>query len=548
MTGTGLGKTEEAVRVRVGKNETAKRLGQLESSLVGWWGGGSSPTPDLKSLKQRAWQTWKVTGSLKVEELRRGLWLFGFESPNEARRILREGTGCFGDLPISFREWGKDVGCMDGRERCNSVWVRLLGLPLHLWSRPILKRIGDRCGGFVAEDVNTEFRIDPRWARIRVKWDGSSNPKSVVVSEEDRSFAIQLWWEIQPQMSWESRTSKQNRGVETREEGDVRSRARESVELSAHARVKKLEKSKGVLYRVMGKHAEVERQSDGMLSWEEQKFKKVVEQKRKGSSGWVTGCRCRLGPTEMGQERRWEMARKNGLGEVSGGGPSSNRAQTEGPEAELTEPLFLLDPAPMRLSPVLTEPSESPAKKHPTDEQISCAFSPDWKPKQKNRGANPINYWEEGDRRKDQVVIPSLENDNPRYVRTTQEDFSSLKMSVFGRPLLMGDSSGQGAPLKLKEIDDLEPLRMVAVDGREWGLESSDALEEIEEGSGGEGEQGEESASGETEASGYEKWEDSCLIKFSEFLGFSTAGFESEILGLLSKIVQVRIRGKIRGP
>ena len=71
--------------MRVGKNETLERLGQLKSCLVGWWGGGTSQFPDLKSLKHRAWQTWKVTGSLKVEELRRGLWLFGFESTNEAR-------------------------------------------------------------------------------------------------------------------------------------------------------------------------------------------------------------------------------------------------------------------------------------------------------------------------------------------------------------------------------------------------------------------------------------------------------------------------------
>ena len=127
-------------------------------------------------------------------------------------------------------------------------------------------------------------------------------------------------------MSWESRTSKQNRGVETREEGDVRSRARGSVEISAQAREKKLEKSKGVLHREMGKQALVERQPDGMSSREEQKLKKEGEQKRKGSSGWATGCGSRLGPTVMGQERRWEMARKNGLGEVSGGGPVSNRA------------------------------------------------------------------------------------------------------------------------------------------------------------------------------------------------------------------------------
>ena len=103
--------------------------------------------------------------------------------------------------------------------------------------------------------------------------------------------------------------------------------------------------------------------------------------------------------------------------------------------------------------------------------------------------------------------------------------------------------------LKPNEVDDLEPLRMVVVDGREWGLESSGAFVAIEEGSVGEGQQGEESASVDSEVSGYEKWEDSCLIKFSEFLGFSIVGFESEILGLLSKIVarqhQVENKGVI---
>ena len=73
------------------------------------------------------------------------------------------------------------------------MWVRLLGLPLHLWSHLILKRIGDKCGGFDAVDENTESLNDPRWARIRVKWDGSTNPRAMIVSEGDRSFAIQLW-------------------------------------------------------------------------------------------------------------------------------------------------------------------------------------------------------------------------------------------------------------------------------------------------------------------------------------------------------------------
>ena len=51
--------------------------------------------------------------------------------------------------------------------------------------------------------------------------------------------------------------------------------------------------------------------------------------------------------------------------------------------------------------------------------------------------------------------------DNP-YVQATPIPFS-----VFGRPLLSGGFSGPGGSLADK---DLEPLRVVAADGREWGL------------------------------------------------------------------------------
>ena len=96
---------------------------------------------------------------------------------------------------------------------------------------------------------------------------------------------------------------------------------------------------------------------------------------------------------------------------------------------------------------------------------------------------------------------------------------------------------------------DLEPLRPVAADGSEWGLESLGALVVLEEASVGAKQQVEEAISVASEVSGYEKWEDSCLVKFSEFLGFPNVGFESEIMDLLRKMVskqhQVENKGAI---
>ena len=47
------------------------------------------------------------------------------------------------------------------------------------------------------------------------------------------------------------------------------------------------------------------------------------------------------------------------------------------------------------------------------------------------------------------------------------------------------------------------------------------------------------------EGSGFNGWEDSCLIKFSEFLGFPIVGYEDEILDLMHKLVasQKQVKG-----
>ena len=182
------------------------------------------------------------------------------------------------------------------------MWVRLLGSPLHLWSHLILKRIGDKCGGFVAVDENIEFLNDPRWARIRVKWDGSSNPRSMIVSEGDRSFAIQLWWEVQPQMMWENRSSEPRRETGTREEGDVSPRAIERVGNFVQDRMKKHEKPNGILHRKTGKLLVVERLTAGAWSREERKVELVEKQTGWGVSVQEMGSRCKLGPTGTGQE------------------------------------------------------------------------------------------------------------------------------------------------------------------------------------------------------------------------------------------------------
>ena len=128
-------------------------------------------------------------------------------------------------------------------------------------------------------------------------------------------------------------------------------------------------------------------------------------------------------------------------------------------------------------------------------------------------------------------------NDAPKHVEFNSENSPSSLISVFGQPLLSGVLQARGGSLESNGLVDLEPPRVVEADGSEWGLESSGALVVLEESSVGAGQQVEEAVSVASEGSSNEKWEDSCLVKFNEFLSFQTVGFESEILDLLIKMV-----------
>ena len=119
----------------------------------------------------------------------------------------------------------------------------------------------------------------------------------------------------------------------------------------------------------------------------------------------------------------------------------------------------------------------------------------------------------------------------PRFESLSLTDCSSPLFSVFGRPLLSEGSSGLGEFLENEILGDMEPLRVVSVDGSEWGTGIDSAL--IED---GQESVEEESAKNRPECMRYNIWEDSCLFKFSEFLGVTTVGFEEEILKLMRKL------------
>ena len=83
------------------------------------------------------------------------------------------------------------------------------------------------------------------WPRIRVKWDGRSTPPSVVVSEGDSRYVIQLGWEVQPRMMSERVVKEPERGEIHRGEG-VSTRVGENVKAFENCCLKETEGTEGV--------------------------------------------------------------------------------------------------------------------------------------------------------------------------------------------------------------------------------------------------------------------------------------------------------------
>ena len=116
---------------------------------------------------------------------------------------------------------------------------------------------------------------------------------------------------------------------------------------------------------------------------------------------------------------------------------------------------------------------------------------------------------------------------------------SLLPLSVFGQVLLPGGSSDVAGSDDVEERDGHPPRCTVAMNGKEGEMLTKGSLMEVEV---------------RTKIfpvdleERYESREESCMVKFSEYLGFPTKGHEWEILSLLRRLTvkhnQMRPKGQ----
>ena len=160
-----------------------------------------------------------------VAFLNNDLLIFEFEDVEEANCALKMGHQTFQGGRPNLERWNPDSGCVKRKNQLNRVWVRIVGLPLHLWTCDILRMIGDECGGYLATDEETiRWTEVLSWARILVKAEGRERPSTVNILSGSRSYELQIWWELSPWVVGVFPSKGADIGVQNQEEDEWRLR------------------------------------------------------------------------------------------------------------------------------------------------------------------------------------------------------------------------------------------------------------------------------------------------------------------------------------
>ena len=132
-------------------------LRMLKNGVVGSW--KSKPATNTISSEMEAWarKAWRLKGNVFFHSLNQNLFFMGFDLTEEADWVMENGSRICRGEALLLERWTPSTGCTRSNSQNQEAWIRVFGLPLHLWTEEILVKIGDSCGGFVAMDKETSL-------------------------------------------------------------------------------------------------------------------------------------------------------------------------------------------------------------------------------------------------------------------------------------------------------------------------------------------------------------------------------------------------------
>lgn len=521
---------EETIWLQIGEGAVQGREEKLRRCLVGKMEEGPFLVSEVQVLELWARSTWQLRSGMQVHVFGGSLILFEFEDVLEAERVLMSGDRRFRKRLISLDRWHHETGCMVQEETYKELWVRVLGLPLHLWSREVLIKIGDCCGGFVEVDEGSENPVQMQWARILVRSSGRRLPGSLQLVIGSMSYSIQLWWEVLPKFSVVVPRSFSEGSPESkvRGDGDGDPRASKGVEKDPGQEQTGREdvSSSGGKNGCFGERVDSHLQKGvaGGVVFGGGGRRACLEMTgdSKGACGPVGES-----PIERQQDKRGDgpvfEVKKGGLGRAHFGGPS---LLSEGGSVGVENPLghFAGDDRAAAIVPLeWFEPPD--AWNSGADEVLQAEAS--------RYSSFPSPLVSRGVRAFSSSSI-SCQKRAAKGLRGVRA-LSSSSLSCRKRAANGARRRGCGSVTEMGGVEgDISPLNMVVADGRDEAGCSGEEMAMVLVGETSFDERNSlRQTVGGTES--VEEWKSSCLAQFSEFLGMPTMGCEEEILNMLKK-------------
>ncbi|XP_028090550.1 uncharacterized protein LOC114290777 isoform X1 [Camellia sinensis] len=162
----------------------------LDRSLVGKLGGLGGKGLSFVTISDWVARWWKHSGKVDVRPLGDKAFLFVLSSRGKMEALLRRQwtvEGC--DLLLEW--WSPLALCTPPKTLRleKSVWIRLMGLPIHLRGEAVFHFIGDRCGGFIEAD---ESSVDLGSIRLHVRC-SEFTPSRVSFRWGMWQFSLPVW-------------------------------------------------------------------------------------------------------------------------------------------------------------------------------------------------------------------------------------------------------------------------------------------------------------------------------------------------------------------
>ncbi|WMV22582.1 hypothetical protein MTR67_015967 [Solanum verrucosum] len=126
----------------------------LRRSLYGQVLTNGSEIPTLSEIRRWANLNWNQAHGLNIYDMGKNCFLFEFASMKETEHAL-SGRWFWKKQTLQLQWWTPTVGDVQYKAVIKQTWIRLVGLPLHLWSEKIFKAVGDFCGGWISTEEET---------------------------------------------------------------------------------------------------------------------------------------------------------------------------------------------------------------------------------------------------------------------------------------------------------------------------------------------------------------------------------------------------------